>query len=244
MLILEGTRLRPAPVPDPGVPPVPEDRAGGRRGARHRTLLAAMPGRLGVILLTPENGERVEAIAAAMAASGRLLVLEPLVLAFAEAGLGRPLAPPHAIYAGATSETALDGISFSEREQPRLTAADIAASPGNYLLQLSFSHFAELLDIRPACRGGAILSCNGPPLGRFHPAWSALEWWAANLGLQIVVAGCTGHAAPHDLALIAGHSRASTVMSIHSRHPELMPIAPERLLLPERGRAYDLAAMP
>jgi ribonuclease J len=252
VLILEGTRL--APAPEPGLsPPTPArfeaDVAPAVAGA-----LEAVPDRLGIILLTPENGERVESIAAAAAAGGRLLVLEPTALAFATAALGRPLRAPHAIYIGpappmplepAQPESGLANQGEEHSSAERAVApADIARDPGRYLLQLSLEHFAGLLDIIGPGGGGVILACNGPPLGPYDPAWAHLEWWAATLGCQIADTGSTGHASPPDLALIAGHSGAPHIMSIHSRAPELLPVPAGRLIVPEPGRPYHLSRLP
>jgi ribonuclease J len=229
LLILEGTRLGQAPVLDPEVAP-PAYRFEADVALAVSAALETVSGRLGVILLTPENGERVEAIAAAVAGQGRTLVLEPEGLAFAEAALGRPLEAPYAVYRAETQD----------RRPSTVGTADIAAFPGRYLLQLDFTHFAGLLDIIGPGGGGVILACNGPPLGRYEPAWGSLEWWAATLGCPILEVGSSGHAAGPDLALIAGHSGVTCVMSIHSRQPELLAVPPERLLLPEPGRTYDL----
>ncbi|MGH2409196.1 MAG: hypothetical protein ACRDGS_02390, partial [Chloroflexota bacterium] len=69
----------------------------------------------------------------------------------------------------------------------------------------------------------------------------ALEWWAVRLAFQIVDISSTGHASAHDLGLIAAHCGVPIVLSIHSMHPELMPIPAAQLMLPERGRTYDIA---
>ncbi len=124
-----------------------------------------------------------------------------------------------------------------------VSATEIAAAPGRYLLRLPFEQFADLLSMLPRGAGGTILAANGAPLGAFDPAWAHLEAWAGFFGMDVVQSGSSGHATPHDLALIAAHSGAPVVMSIHSLHPELMPIPPDRLLLPERGRRYDLARL-
>lgn len=249
VLILEGTRLGATPTLDPALPIAPDDRVEDDVAPEIARGLRAIPDRLGIVLLTPENGERVEALASAASTAERMLVMDPRSLAFTVAALGRPMNAPHAIYAGSTSDTHEDAsvvegrVSGGTTQTLRVSTADLARAPGQYLLELPFGRFAELLDIRNACDGGAVFASNGPPLGRFDPAWASLEWWAGTLGLDIIDAGCSGHASAHDLALIARHSRAPMVMCIHSHQPELLPISANRLLLPERGRPYDLSAM-
>jgi ribonuclease J len=122
-----------------------------------------------------------------------------------------------------------------------VSPAEIAASPGSYLLRLPLRRFADLLDLNP--QGGAVITCNGPPLGPFDPGYATMTWWAEHMGMRIEDASSTGHAHAHDLSTIANHTGAPTVMSIHSRFPEMLNVAPERLLLPERGRRYDLSSL-
>jgi hypothetical protein len=47
-----------------------------------------------------------------------------------------------------------------------------------------------------------------------------------------------------DLTALAVEAGAPVVMAIHSLHPELLDTGGARLLLPEAGRPYDLAALP
>lgn len=238
LLILEGTRL--APPPEPDTPAPAPERFEADVAPRVEQILKSTAG-LGIITLTPENGERVENVARAAAAAGRLLLLTPDALAFASAALGRAPDAPFAVYC---PESGPDGPSIRavmESATHIVTPAEIAASPGSYLIRLPLEHFADLLQLNP--QGGVVITSNGPPLGPFDPAFATMLWWAEHMGMRVEDAGSTGHAHPHDLATIANHSGAPTIMSIHSRHPELLAVAPERLLLPERGRRYDLSVL-
>ncbi len=137
-----------------------------------RTLDGA-PGKLGVILLTPENGERVEALATAMQSIGRLLVLDPDGLALATAALGRPLDVPYGVYVPSTmarqfaqddAGLALNIPRVATDSMPvRVTAAEIAADTGRFLLRLDWPHIADLLDLVPRGAGGVL----------FHGQWRA-----------------------------------------------------------------------
>jgi hypothetical protein len=110
-------------------------------------MLRGAPDQLGVIVLTPEHGARVEALAAAMASIGRLLVLDPDGLAFATAALGRALAVPVAVYvprglahrleqsSGPGDRLVRDIVAAAPGQ---VTAHDIAANPGNFLLRLDW----------------------------------------------------------------------------------------------------------
>jgi ribonuclease J len=248
VLILEGTRLRPAAPSAPEEVPRDEPAEGEVAPLVADTLRAA-PDQLGVILLTPEHGARVEALAAAMQAIGRVLVLDPDGLAFATAALGRPLAAPVAVYVPRAVGHGLEqepGRAAAARLRATIDAApaqvtvgDIAAHPGAFLLRLDWPSFADLLDLAPHGRS-IVFHANGLPLGPFDPAWRQMEWWIARLGLRLVQAGSSGHAAPADLTRIAQESGAPVVMAVHSLYPELLDTGGARLLLPVRGHAYDL----
>lgn len=250
LLILEGNRL--SPPPDPTLPLPPVDRVEVDVAPAVARALLEHAGGLGIILLTPENGERVEAIAGAAAEVGRRFVVDLAGLAFVLAALGRPPSTPYSLYVPPDLESILaleESLPHSFRSAleaalDRVTTAEIAAQPGRYLLLLPFPRFADLLDLGQNECGGVVIRANGPPLGPFDPAFGHMTMWAERLGLSVVDAGSTGHAAPRDLALVAGLTRAPTVMAVHSRFPELLPIPAERLLLPERGRRYELAQLP
>lgn len=241
LLILEGTRLAPPPEDGSAAADVPFDRVEADVAPDIMQALERVPDRLGVVLLTPENGERVEALARAADRGGRLVAMDWATLALTVAALGEPPAAPFALYVPDTYETAEEPGASGAR--CIVSAADIAADPGGFVLCIRFERFADLVDMVPAGGGGMIISANGTPLGPFDPAWKQLEVWATVLGMELAVVASTGHAAPHDLGLIAAHTGASTVMSIHSRCPDQMPVPARRLLLPERGLAYDLATL-
>jgi ribonuclease J len=240
LLILEGTRLFPPPEPEAPLPG--PERFEADVAPRVTQILQSTDG-LGIITLTPENGERVENVARAAEAAGRLLVLTADALAFSMAALDRLPDAPIAVYRPENEpEPGGPWVQKALEAAPRtVTPAEIASSPGSFLLRLPLERFADLLDLNP--RGGVIITSNGPPLGPFDPAYATMTWWAEHMGMRIEDASSTGHAHAHDLATLANHAGASTVMSIHSRHPEMLNIAPERLLLPERGRRYDLSSL-
>lgn len=245
LLILEGTRLFPPPETTSEAESSIERSEAGVATCVTAALEGAQ-GRLGVLLITPENGERVEELARVAVAAGRLLVLDLDSLAFAVAAFGRPLEVPHAVYLPSGAAGAIERgvplpptLNSALKLAPSIAAREIAADPGAFLLRLSFGYFADLLDLNP--HGGVIIQANGTPLGRFDPAWASMEWWATRFGMTVAECGSSGHAIPADLARLAEESGAPVVMAIHSRYPELMPIPPERLLLPLRGHRYNLA---
>jgi ribonuclease J len=232
VLILEGTRLSPS-----AAPAGPHGRAESEVAPAAAAIMERYAKRPATVLLTPENGERVEALARAAADAERLLLLTPEEHATVEAALGRPIAEPFGIYAEPS-------MAREETRDNRLVdRTEVAADPGAYLVALPFPRFADFLDIVRPEQGGVVMHANGAPLGPFDPAWPALQWWAGRLGLQVLDIGSSGHAAPSALATLARESGAPTVMAIHSRAPEAMPVEPERLLLPVLGRRYDLRAL-
>lgn len=241
LLILEGTRL--FPPPEPGAPPPSPERFEADVAPRVREILEATRG-LAIITLTPENGERVENIARVAQTAGRLLVLTPDALAFTVAALGHSPGAPVGVYR--PDREPLTDTSAASSDPPGtetrvVTTSEIAASPESYLLRLPLEQFADLLNLNP--QGGVIMTSNGPPLGPFDPAFATMTWWAERMDMRVADASSTGHAHAHDLSTLANHSGAPTIMSIHSRYPEMLNVAPERLFLPERGRRYDLSSL-
>jgi ribonuclease J len=252
VLIIEGTRLRPPVEVAPESVPQEErrERSEAEVAPAVAEALLQAPDQLGVILLTPENGERVETLARAMTAIGRTLVLDPDALAFAAAALGRSIAEQFAVYlpgplaaARARGEGLPASIEAAIAAAPRLlTTQEIAANPDQFLLRLNFGDFADLIDLLPR-PGGLLFLANGTPLGPFDPAWPQMEWWARRHGTRIVDVASTGHARPEDLTAIALESGAPTVMVIHSAYPELFAAPDARILLPEQGKRYELGGL-
>jgi ribonuclease J len=249
LLILEGTRLRPM-EPQAGMPSAAFERGETEVAPLVAQTLREARDAIGVILLTPENGERVEALARAMQDIGRLLVLDVHGLVLATAALGRGLAVPHAVYVPSglarrfeqqEDDVALTRLRAAIAAAPaQVTSRDIAADPGHFLLRLDWPYLADLLDVVPPGAGGVAIHADGLPLGPFDPAWRQLLWWVERLGLRLVPAGSSGHAVPADLTAVARESGAPVVMAVHSLYPELLQTGGARLLLPERGRAYEV----
>jgi ribonuclease J len=249
LLILEGTRLRPL-EPQPNLPAPDLERHESEVAPSLAETLTSARDALGVILLTPENGERVEALARAVQQAGRLLVLDADGLALATAAIGAPPPMPHAVYIPSTLAALLerrgdDGALAVLREAidaapARVSAGDIAADPGRFLLRLDWPHLADLLDLLPDGTGGMLFHANGLPLGPFDPAWQQLEWWVQRLGMQFIPVGSSGHATPADLTTICRESGTPAVMAIHSLYPELLETGGAQLVLPVRGQPYDL----
>lgn len=250
LLIIEGTQLAP-PRTDELLAPARPPRAERAVAAEALDALSRAPTKLGLILLTPEHGARVEALAGAMAEIGRLLVLDADGLAFATAALGRPLAAPHAVYVPAALERARQrgealpaALERAIDAAPRVvTAGEIAREPGAFLLRLAWEDFVDLLELVPDGVGGVLLHANGTPLGPFDPGWTQLGWWARKFGLVFAPIDSSGHARPADLTTLARESGAPVVMAIHSRYPDLFDAGDARLILPVRGQSYRLAAL-
>lgn len=247
LLLIEGTNLWPPAQMLPSDPDQPmHDLSEAEIGPHAVAALGAARGDLAVVLLTPENGERVETFARAAAATGRLFAIDAAGLALANAALGRPLQAPYAVYlhTQSTLATLPNSVRAAVAEAPQVvTAHDIAHQRGSFLLRLPFNSFADLLDLVPTQGGGLLIHSNGLPLGSFDPAWDVMLRWVQHLRLRLVGLRSTGHCTPDALTRIATESGAPVVMPIHSYHPALFNAGGAHRILPVEGERYHIGAL-
>lgn len=238
LLIIEGTRLEREPAPDPH--PLTEA-ALPERVAAH---LRACPG-LALAVLYPRHTERLARLAGTAAAAGRTLALEASAAAL-YTRCGGPLAGlavylPAAVGAMDPAPAWLGEVldAAAAAGAPVVDAAAVADSQDRWLLQLSYPHLGELVDLRPA-PGSLCLHANGEPLGPYDPAWNCYQRWLQRFGVAHVPLGCSGHATPADLQRIAAAIAPAVVAPIHSLYPEGLELPGTPRLLPAYGETWRL----
>ena len=238
-LVLEGTALFPGTAPHANDP----------EASVAEQVAEELRGSPGLVLINPypRNVERVISLARAAREAGRTLVLEAgtaslihnWVRSFDREGLGEsnwPVdLPGICAYRGAV-------VSGDDRPIPGLPtvgAEDIRRDQDHFLLQLSYVHLAELVDLRPA-EGSVFIHSDGEPLGGFDPAYENLKRWLDHFHLPLVPIRSSGHASPEDLTWIAREVGAGVLFPVHSMHPELLQVPGSHQVLPEFGRRYEL----
>ncbi|HWI64467.1 MAG TPA: MBL fold metallo-hydrolase [Symbiobacteriaceae bacterium] len=240
ILLIEGTRLGEAEFYPDRAPTLRETEVPGKV-LEH---LAECTG-LGMITVYPRNTLRVENLAAAVPAAGRLLALSP-EMAYIYTEMGGDLervvlylrAKDQDALAAGTAPAWLAGLL--ERGVRTVDSAALRAEPARYLLQLFYWDLPELVDLQPP-QGSVFIHSNGEPLGRFDPAYDLLVRWLQHFEVPMAYAQSTGHASEEDLLSIVRGVGAEVLMPIHSRTPERMEVEGHTRVLPEPNGVYDIA---
>jgi ribonuclease J len=120
-----------------------------------------------------------------------------------------------------------------------LSAADVRADGAEYLLALELSHFAELIDLRPA-RGSPFIHSMSEPFTEDDVDAHVMHNWLHHFGLTFHQMHASGHASGPELLEILRATGAGTVYPIHTIHPEAFTAAGPSVRLPELGAAYPL----
>ncbi len=202
-------------------------------------LLDALRGRTGLAFwnVYPHNVERVGAIAEVAAGVGREAVLEPEFAALlpAQAGIRT--------YATLAARRAAETGTLPDWKRPllagALTADDLRRAPERYLLQLSYRHLPELIDLRPPA-GSLWVQSNSEPLGRFDPAFANLQDWLEHFQLEYQSLQSSGHASESELRAITESIAPRFVFPVHGLKPECLAARGPTEILPRLGEVYQL----
>src|SRR5271155_986321 len=238
-LLIEGTRAGPDPrrnLSEEGV------RRGGDR------VLTDEPG-LAFACTYPRDLDRLATLYAAAVAADRELVvsvrtahlLTQIAPRFPRGTLPVPgTSPGVRVYARKKLTTQL-------WERPHLegalTAADVRADGGQYLLSLEMSHFAELIDLRPP-KGSPFIHSMSEPFSEDDVDAHVMHNWLKHFGLTFHQMHASGHASGPELLEIIRATGAATVYPIHTIHPEALEAAGPSVRLPELRASYPLAHRP
>lgn len=214
VLVTEGTTLG---LDIPAGPPRTEDDVAASFG---QSLAATED--LVLLAVYPRDVERVAQLAAVAAAADRRLVFP-----------AQAAAVLRALGVGAIATIGVD-----------VSAADLADSPGAYVVQPAHTDLPGLLDL-PIGPGTVLVHANGEPLGDFDTRWGVFVDWLAALGIPLVRAGCSGHAMPADLHAMVERIAPDVVFPIHTTAPgRLLVPAGVRRVIARYGARYDLAGNP
>ncbi len=118
-----------------------------------------------------------------------------------------------------------------------LDVAEVKADPARFAVQLSFENLPTLIDLAPPA-GSVYAHSNGPPLGRFDPAYQVLQAWIQGLGLGYAHLGSSGHSWPADIDRMVRAVGPGLVVPVHSRTPQALRVPGVPVLVPEVMRPY------
>jgi ribonuclease J len=102
-----------------------------------------------------------------------------------------------------------------------LRAADIAAEPGKYMLQLDFPDLGELVEINPAPHT-AFIQSGGEPLGQYDPNYTVLMKWVKDFKMDFYRITTPGHASELDIKDLVMRADPSVLVPMHSKSPETL----------------------
>ncbi|MGI0054791.1 MAG: MBL fold metallo-hydrolase [Thermoplasmata archaeon] len=132
---------------------------------------------------------------------------------------------------------------YAKYERPflddALDASDLAKQGREYLLALDFSHFGELIDIRPP-KGSPFVHSMSEPFCEDDLSDQVLHNWLDHFGLRFHQAHASGHASESELFEIVRHVDPGHLYPIHTEHPEEFRKIGPRVRLPELGERYPL----
>ena len=135
----------------------------------------------------------------------------------------------------------MTGLKADQIIGKSITADALRQAPGQYLLENSFSHLADLA----ALPVGNYVHTNGEPLGDYDPRFQQLKDFLTAHAIPLTFLSCTGHATRADLITLAQTVAPRLIVPWHSFHPEreaeaLDAATRAEVLLPEKDLYYTL----
>jgi ribonuclease J len=120
-----------------------------------------------------------------------------------------------------------------------LSAEEVRARGGQYLLALDLMHFPELIDLRPP-KGVPFIHSMSEPFSEDDVDDRVMHNWLDHFGLEFHQMHASGHASASELLEIVRSVRPRTVYPVHTEHPEAFRAAGPNVRLPELGVPYPL----
>jgi mRNA degradation ribonuclease J1/J2 len=143
----------------------------------------------------------------------------------ARRGSGKYLAPDYRLFEQEYLVTAL-------------RAADVAAEPAKYMLQLDFPDLGELVEINPAAHTVFIQS-GGEPLGQYDPNYTVLMKWVKDFRLDFYRIATPGHASELDIKDLVMRADPSVLVPMHSKAPEALNGYIKDTIALKKGVTYE-----
>jgi ribonuclease J len=171
---------------------------------------------LGIFNIYHRNIDRIHTFLQIAQSTGRTAVLEVQTAYLAEQFLDNP---KFAVFMdGDSSHAKLADQLLAQYDT--ITADEINLSPSKYLLQNSFHHIHNLLDLN--LKDSIYLHANGMPLGTFDPAFKTMATLLERFGVAYQSINVTGHAKPDDILYIIDRIKPHVLVPWHSHYPEMI----------------------
>lgn len=180
------------------------------------------------------NTERAYRLMQILTGAGKRMVMEPELAYFIykfyqtdKLNVYEPL-----ITEGCLGKTDFNGIYKPVSKEA------IIENPSLYVLQLSYGHILELLDL-PLDKS-LYIHANGVPLGDYDPAYFKLLNFLNKLKVPFLSMGLGGHADPVQLKHVLEKIGAKYLIPVHTLAPEKIKIDSSIQILPEPGSTFLL----
>jgi ribonuclease J len=240
-LITEGTRV----APDDSRESLTEADV----KARSLEAIRGSPGKLPLVTFYPRDVDRMRTFVEVARAAGRRFVLSAkaahLLMALKK---DTRIEVPDVereddllVYA-----RDLDRLDLWERDvrakvkDRAVDAAYVRDHAGELVLQLDFTHLAELVDVRPP-RGSPFLHSKSEPFEEDDIEDEILNHWLDRFGLVRHQLHASGHMSEPEIAGMVRTIYPKVVYPVHTEHPDRFTRFAPRVVLPERARAYGIS---
>ncbi|MCI4354060.1 MAG: MBL fold metallo-hydrolase, partial [Thermoplasmata archaeon] len=126
-----------------------------------------------------------------------------------------------------------------EFEDQSVDQEHVRRQAGRLLLQLDLPHFAELIDIRPA-PGSVYIHSMSEPFSEDDVDDQVLHNWVDHFGLSFHQFHASGHCSGPELRAVGDEIRPTTILPVHTEHPEAFQSDISRIVPPEKGTPFRL----
>lgn len=110
---------------------------------------------------------------------------------------------------------------------------------GEVILNLDFTNFAELIDIKPA-KGSHFIHSMSEPFSEEDMEKEVMDNWIKHFELNFHQLHASGHATGKQIMNIIKEINPKVLFPIHTEYPELFRGACKRVILPQLNKKYEL----
>jgi ribonuclease J len=130
---------------------------------------------------------------------------------------------------------------FWEREflDKMVSFREIQMNPSSFMVNLDFTSFTELIDIRPHRGSPFILSMSEPYTEEALEA-QIFRNWIEHFGLKYFQLHASGHIGKNELESVIKRIAPKKVFPVHTEHPEMFEQLVPGVIIPEKSREYDI----
>jgi ribonuclease J len=208
----------------------------------------ASPGKLPIVTFYPRDVDRIRTFVEVAKATGRKFVMNTKTAHLLLSVKGDPRITVPDVERDESVlvyHRELDAYPVWEREILRkakdraVTSEYVRGHPEELILQLDFTHLAELIDIAPP-PGSPFIHSKSEPFEEDDIADEVLGHWLERFGLVRHQFHASGHLSEVEVADMVRAIGAKAVYPVHTEHPERFLNFSDRVVLPERLSPVEL----